>query len=125
MSTLTDRADAETHTIDDVAAQFDRLFAQMVDATLAGNGQRTSGHVGHEPPNRPHWLVDDEQWPDGDWATVGWASEGGDVGNPVMRIHVDHIAAAHQTLARLSPGCELEEIEMALRSAGVMYQAAY
>jgi hypothetical protein len=81
-----------TKTICDLAAEFDRLSPSQVDTSLSGNGQQEAGHIGHEAHDDCHM------------ATVGWFCAGGSVGNPVLRIHEDDIAAAVDRLASLPDG---------------------
>jgi hypothetical protein len=76
-------------TIQDVAAQFDRLCPSQVDATISGNGQQEAGHIGHNN--------------DGVFS-IGWFCSGGNVGESLCEIPADAIDTLHDRLAAMEDG---------------------
>jgi hypothetical protein len=104
---------SKTYSIQDIAAEFDRLFAgdsQIVDATEIDWGHGTeAGHIGHD-----HYGHGEDGPP-----VVGWYCQGGNVGHPVLTIEADDLQRAGETLARLEEAGSLTDIEEALRAAGV------
>lgn len=81
----------QSHTIQEIAEQFDRICPSQVDSNLSGNGQREAGHVGHEAE-------------DGESYIVGWSCAGGNVGHSVCEIPADCLDRLHERLASLPDG---------------------
>ena len=91
-------------TIQDIAAQFDRLCPSQVDTTISGNGQPEAGHIGHDN--------------DGVFS-IGWFCSGGNVGESLCEIPEDAIDALYGKLAAL-PDASLDNggIEEIVRAVG-------
>lgn len=85
--------------IHDIAAQFDRLFPGEVD--------EGSGHIGHEAKN-------------GEPALVGWFTDGGNAGNPVMAFQ--DVPAAGKVIAQIPQASALRDVERALSAAGISFE---
>lgn len=102
----------KTYGIQEVAAQFDRLFAndpELVDATEISWGHGTeAGHIGHEHEDEP--------------SIVGWYCQGGNVGHPVMSIVNEDIQRAGEVLAGMETAKSLSDIERAFAAAGVRFE---
>ena len=99
-----------------IAAAFDRLFPDMVDETISGNGQQTSGHVQHDG------------YRDGDDAElirVAYSDAGGNSGNPVMDLLEGDEARILAALASLSAPCTIQAVEAALTAADIWYESRY
>lgn len=85
-----DQVDDDDASIDDLADEMDRLCPSQVDTTIAPNGEQMAGHRGSGIP--------DEE------AGIGWYCDGGNAGNPVLRIHADDIGRAVARLRQLDDG---------------------
>lgn len=78
-----------TVTIEDIAAQFDRLCPSQVDTSISGNGQQSAGHNAHDNDGV---------------LSIGWYCDGGNCGNPVCSIPTESIEPMHTYLAGLTDG---------------------
>ena len=95
-------------TIDDIAFEFDRLFPTDVDATPVDWGHGTeAGYIGRRKT--------DEQ-------IIGYYTNGGNVGHPVMAINNEDISLAGAILAGMESADDLADIEHAFASAGVRFE---
>src|SRR5271166_3182407 len=99
----------KTYAIQEVAAEFDRLFAndpELVDATEISWGEGTeAGYIGHKHTDEP--------------SVVGWYCQGGNIGHPIMSIANDDLQRAGEVLAGLEPVESLRDIESAFTAASV------
>ena len=103
-------------TINDIAAEFDRLSPSQVDRSTAGNGQQSAGHHGHNG--------DSDGWP-----VVGWYCDGGNAGNRVVEIHPDDLDTAATVLRSLPDAAidtgAIQDIEAAFAAADVRCNWCY
>ena len=76
-------------TINDIAAQLDRLCPSQVDTAISGNGQQEAGHNAHDNDGV---------------LSIGWYCAGGNCGNPVCSIPADAIGPMHNHLVSLADG---------------------
>lgn len=98
----------KTYDIETIAAEFDRLFPDQVDATPVAWGYGTvAGHIGHHHEDR---------------SIVGWFSGGGSDGHPVLAIANADIQRAGELLAGMVRAESLDDIERAFAAAGVRYE---
>jgi hypothetical protein len=89
-------------TIHDIAREFDRIAPWMVDDSIAGNGEREAGHLGHEK--------------DGGYHSVGHSAGGGTCGEQVCTVPVARIDELHSLLCQIAQE-EEDAIESQLRNA--------
>lgn len=76
----------------EIATHLDRLYPTQVDRTPIswGDGQQ-AGHKGYAAA-------------EGGWPSVGWYSDGGNVGHRLFTIHFDDVPTLLQRLAELPDG---------------------
>jgi hypothetical protein len=76
-------------TIEDIAAQLDRLCPSQVDETESGNGQQEAGHNAHDSDGV---------------LSIGWYCSGGNCGHPVCSIPVEQVQPLYDYLDSLPDG---------------------
>ncbi len=96
-------ATKQTHDIDDIAAEFDRVCPSQVDDTPRDYGHGyEAGHIGHG--------ADDER----EHPVVGWFCSAGSVGNPIAEIPADCIEPLYERLSGLPDGaCDNDVADLA------------
>jgi hypothetical protein len=76
-------------TIEDIAAQLDRLCPSQVDTRISGNGQQEAGHNAHDNDGV---------------LSIGWYCAGGNCGEPLFEVPAVALELLHATLSAMADG---------------------
>ena len=91
-------------TIEDIAAQLDRLCPSQVDRTISGNGKQEAGHNAHDNDGV---------------LSIGWYCSGGNCGESLFVLPADSIQPLFDHLASLADGSlDNGGIEQIVREVG-------